>query len=110
MQDHLRQWRGAEGVGDLIALKERLKVVEPDVPNQRPGGLHYAAGVALVGQGKGASLGGQGVRLAAAVAGAQPQDLGVLVIHKGQLAGVQVGADAFEDVGRLLLIRRGREG
>ena len=105
MQDHLGQRRGAEGVGDLIPLQERLKVVEPDVPNQRPGGLHNAAGVALIGQSKGASLRGQGVGLAAAVAGTQPEDLGVLVVHEGQLAGVQIGADAFENVARLLLSR-----
>ena len=110
MQDHLRQRRGAEGIGDLITLKEGLKIVEPNISDKRLGGLHHAAGVALVGQGEGAGLGGQGVGLAAAVAGAQPEDLGVLVVHECQLAGVQVGADAFEDVGRLLLIRWGGKG
>ena len=97
MQVVLRQRGSAEGVRDVVHLKEVIKIALPDVADQRPCGFHDHADEALVGHGKVHSLGAQCPRLTRAVASGHTKDAGGLVINKCKLPRVQVAADAFKN-------------
>jgi hypothetical protein len=110
MQNYLREWTRSEGVGHFIPLQKRLKVVQPDVTDQRPGGLHHAAGEALISAGKEDSLSSLRVRLSAAIASTEAENISGLIIDKCPLPWVQVVADALQEVGGLFLRGRLSEG